>query len=264
MKKTINKESKMYATIGGVVLSTLAAQLAALFLMFQVMVRSASKENKKLSRELKNILKDGKDWKVMVTKNRNPSAFCMVKPYVFISIGLIKMLTPRETTAIILHEAAHISNKDLWFDLIAKNSISAIILSVVAAASGPIALSLTMFLYYILDGDKIVDKIFARTVERFEEKRADSFPVKYGYADDMISALQKLNKWITKMLANQPCGKICKIKRKLEDIFDEHPPVKQRIADILKAKETWAGLPNKSFINMRNMFMKKLEVKKAA
>lgn len=257
MKKPVDE---IFGMVTAAVLISLAIQLSSLFLLFQTMIKQDSTEDKKLSKDLKKILRDGKDWKVMVVKDNMPNAFCIIRPYVFISTGLMKMMNERELMSILLHEAGHITNKDIWKDIIVKNSFSAIMLSVVGSIGGPTALIMMIFFYYIIGAEGITNKIFTRVLGRFEENRADSFAVKYGYADDMISVLKKLDRKIKSM--QPPCGKICKIIEKIEEILDEHPPVKKRIENILKRKETWITAKNKSFVNIRNMFIKGFGVKK--
>lgn len=236
------------------VLIPVAINLAMIFVMFQMWTRF-NKEDVRLSKKIRGILKDGKPWKVMIIKDKNPNAFAMVRPYVFITKGLMDMLTEGEIIAVLLHEAGHITNMDVWSDIISKNAFLAVLLSAVGTMAGPEALAALLLIYYY-GGSHIISVIFARTLGRFKERRADSFAAKYGYADEMISALEKLEKWIKKMLAKQQCDKLCQLGRKIGEAMDEHPPVKDRIENILKAKETWKDTAKKSFSAMRNTFLK--------
>lgn len=239
-----------------VVLIPLAINLAVMFVMFQLMTRTA-KEDAKRSAELRKILKDGKDWKVMIVDMKVPNAFAMVRPYVFITKGLMKMLDDREIMAVLLHEAGHITNMDVWSDLASKNALLALLISIVGTVSGPQALGVLLMIYF-MGGRTVMNIVFARTLGRFKERRADSFAAKYGYADEMISALEKLEKFIQKIMKKQECNKLCQIGRKISAAIDEHPPVKERIENVLKQKETWA---KKSFSALRNMFLKAFGVK---
>lgn len=239
----------------------LAIQLSMLFLLFTA-IKNAYKEDKRLSKKIKSILKDGKDWKVMVdTKEKSPDAFCMVKPYIFISAGLIKIMNERELIAILLHESEHINNKDIWKKLGYESVFVGIILSTLLVISGPVGLALGMFAYFVLKGDDLLHIIMNVTLGRFAEKRADSFPVKFGYADDMISALEKLEKIYQRSLAKKDCQTVCKIMNKIDDALDEHPSTKTRVETILKKKEVWIETKSRSVIKLRNFFMKELGVK---
>ncbi len=255
----LNKQTK--TSLVNVVFIPLLINLSVLFVMFHAYTKLLSKEDKKLSAQLKKILKDGKDWKVMVIVGKDPNAFCMVRPYVFISTGLMKMLTQDEVMAVLLHEAGHITNKDIWTDIIAKNSLLSILLGVAGTMLGPMGMGVLLLIYFY-GGDSFINVIFARIIGRFKENRADSFAVKHGYGDAMASALSKLDKFIKKMLAKEECNKMCQIGRKINDAIDEHPPFKERIERVLKAKETYNQTKNKSFVGTQQYFMKAFRVKK--
>ena len=125
---------------------------------------------------------------------------------------------------------------------------------------GPEVLGL-LLLFYWVSGNSIIGIIFARTMGRAAENRADNFAVKYGYGKAMASALKKLDKWIKKMLAKQECGKICMLGRRIGAAIDEHPPMKERIERVLKAKDTYTKTKGKSFLGIQQYFMKAMGVK---
>ena len=237
-KKVIVKEEPISASIGALsvtILIPLAIQLAMIFVMFWAF-QKASKEDKNLSKKLNNVLKDGKNWTVVVIKEKSPNAFCMIKPVVFVTSGLLRYLNDDEVMAVLLHEAGHINNKDLVKTFIANHTLAAMVMSAAAVIGGPVAVYLVFQLYYLL-GIKIVTVIFNRVLGRFHEKRADSYATKYGYADHMITALEKIEKYVQKEMNKQGCGIMCRAERKISEAIDEHPPVKERIENILKSKE---------------------------
>jgi hypothetical protein len=45
---------------------------------------------------------------------------------------------------------------------------------------------------------------------------------------------------------------------KLSETLDEHPPMKERIKDVLEETETWNPQTFKSISNAKNYFMKKI------
>ena len=101
--------------------------------------------------------------------------------------------------------------------------------------------------------------IFKRTLGRRGERLADSFAVKYGYGDEMITALEKIHKWIDKITAKRPCGAMCKTIKKVGEATDEHPPLKKRVEDIMKSKDTWEKTKRFNFVKLRNFFTTKLK-----
>ena len=103
----------------------------------------------------------------------------------------------------------------------------------------------------------------ARRLQRDElrrgERKADSFAVKYGYGDEMITALEKIHAWIDKVRAKRPCGKMCKAIIKFSETTDEHPPLKKTVEDIMKSKETWEKTKRFNFVKMRGFITNKLK-----
>lgn len=243
----------------GAALIYLAIQLAMIFAMFTTMIKRI-KIDPVRTKKLNSVLKDGKKWTVHVMKEPVPNAFCMIKPHVFLTTGLIKLLNEEELMAVMLHEAGHINNKDLWKDVIGSNMLITILAGAAGAIGGPPGLTIISFILICLGGMDLIQLIFRRTLGRFAEKRADSFAVKYGYADAMISTLKKLDKYMKKELERRKCGPMCKIINSINEKLDEHPPVKERIENVLKSKETWEKTTKMSFVNARNFFMKKFGV----
>lgn len=241
--------------------SILAFQLVILFTMFCTM-KKMYKYDSKLSRSLNKIIKDGNRWRVHIIPDDSPNALCMIKNVAFISKGLLKMLTPDEAMAVLLHEIGHLKSKDLWADLIGKNTILAIMLSIIGAIGGTGFVLPGIFIYYIFGISDLVDVFFARTLGRAGENRSDSFAVKYGYGKAMASALSKLEKWVTHKTRKIYCGTACKAMNKIDEIIDEHPPLKDRVESILKQTIVWEKTQKQSFVQNRNMFSKLIGIKK--
>ena len=253
------------ATLGvtaAVVLIPLAINLAMLFGFLKLMI-TKSKADAKLSKQLNGILKDGKNWKVIIVDDPSPNAFAMIKPYVFLTKGLFKVMNDNEVMAIMLHEAGHINNHDVWKNLIADSSFKAILFSAVAVLAGPAAFY-SLLMFYGLIGKHIMMIVMNRTMGRAAENRADNFAVKYGYGDHLVTALNKIEEMVAKMRAKsgRECGPVCKAGEKVAEMIDEHPPLKQRVENILKAKETWEKAKNATFVNLRNFFQKAFGVVK--
>jgi hypothetical protein len=104
---------------------------------------------------------------------------------VILGINLIKIATPRELTALFLHEIGHIVNHiGAFFSIMQKTiSLSKGILFIVNLFIGtlyliPIMVILTRTLFFTL---------------HIGEYNADKFVVEYGYGDEFISLIHKLN-----------------------------------------------------------------------
>ena len=244
----------------GVLLASFALTFAMIFGMLGAFI-SSSKLDKKLSKRLKDTLKDGKDWKVYILKEDSPNAFCIATPRMFIHTGLQKLLNEDEVFAVMLHEAGHINNKDIYKKIVATGAFTALLLALGSVmAPGPGTMAAFALMYYLrvtgLEGI-----IFARTLGRRGERMADSFAVKNGYGKQMASALQKLDRWVTKLRAKRPCGKACQRFTKLNEMMDEHPPLKKRVETVLKEKDAWEAKNFKSVAAARIFFSKKFKVK---
>jgi len=257
------KEMKINKSQGEQVLTaavtTLVLTLAMMFMMLGIFIAS-SKRDRKLEKKLNGVLKDGKKWKVYKIKDDSPNAFCIATPRMFIHTGLIKLLSEDELMAVMLHEAGHIKNKDIWKKIAAENAFAALL--VVAAYTLPLtaAAQAVFLLLLVLNNLGLQHILLARSLGRMAERRADNAAVKYGYGTHMASALDKLNKWIKYQQKKRPCGKVCKLVTKVGDIIDEHPPLEERVKTVLKQKETWEIKNFKNLPQARQYITKKLRV----
>lgn len=249
-------EDRLQMIAGAVV--SLGITIAMVFVLLWSFMASG-KRDKKLEKQLKGVLKDGKPWKVYVMKDESPNAFCIIKPVMFIHSGLIKMLTEKELMSVMLHEAGHLTNKDIIKHIGAETALTGILIAALSTAAAPAWVPIVASIIVILRRVGALDIIFKRTLGRRGERKADSFAVKYGYGDEMITALEKIHAWIDKVRAKRPCGKMCKAIIKFSETTDEHPPLKKRVEDIMKSKETWEKTKRFNFVKMRGFITNKLK-----
>jgi len=227
-------------------------------------LKGMTKPNKKLTNQLRQFMKDGNPWNVYIFKDELPNAFVIMGKSVFLTSGLLKIMTERETMAIMLHEISHLKNYDVVKSAAQSSVLTGLLYSVVAKKVGEFYMDEIWL--FLLIGIKVFSEIFVgRTYGRKAENRADSYAVQFGYGDDLVSALKKLDKLVQKIIAKErekyPCGKLCQLSEKIDEFLDEHPPMKKRIETILKKKETWQQAARKNFAGMRNYLMKAFGVK---
>lgn len=238
-------------------------ELGLILLMTSLMAKSA-KKNVPLTNQLNKFLKDGNKWEVHVLKDKIPNAFVIMGKNVFITTALEKILTEREVMSIMLHEIYHLKNNDVLKTVIGKHSFGGILLGAVGILGGGVAF-LISFLLYMMYGWVFTTVMMNRMLGRKQETNADNYAVKYGYADELVTSLNKLekvfNKLKAKMNKGKECGKLCKLGEKIGAILDEHPPLKKRTEQILRKKETWAAGMNKSFTGMKQFLFKQFGVK---
>lgn len=216
------------------VLIQLALSIAAFFGAVYFL-KKKTKENKKLSNRIKEILKDGKDWKVMVLDTKVENAFCMGLPIIYITSGIIKKNDERTVEAIMLHEAGHIKNYDSPKMLARTGPGTAFIVAMLmAGVSGPIIgfIGAAMFILTMVSGI---------TYGRKAEKRADDLAIKYGYGKEIAKYFQKAIKQREKIrqkeLApynNSPgMAKLYDSLERIGEIFDTHPRLEDRVKSAL-------------------------------
>jgi hypothetical protein len=228
LKEMTDSELKIYAWIGFI--GTIVISLLLTFLMTMGLMKSSRRE-KNLENKLSKIIKE--NIKIFLIKDPIPNAFCIIKPVIFITESLVDILNEREIIAVLIHEYAHIKNKDVIKTMMATNGFIALLLVVLTAISGP-ALSIVSVLYFVCRNVGVDRIIFGKTYGRKFEKRSDALTVKYGYGQDIISALTKLEGYIGKIEAKRPCGTMCNLEKKLGAWIDEHPSLKERIENVLK------------------------------
>ncbi len=206
--------------------------LTLIFTMFNAMKKSA-KENKQLSKRIKEILKDGRPWRVLIIKvDEVENAFAMIRPFIFITEALYKRFKnkPRLLEAVMLHEASHITHKDIY-----KTSpfmipiITTQLLLLIANA--PTIILINLYLIAVL-----IFMTFQPPLSRRNERIADEFVAKYGYGKDLAAAFKEIVKTAPK---SKPRKRFKKAIEKLERIMAQHPPVKERIKAALENQKIY-------------------------
>ena len=113
-----------------------------------------------------------------------------------------------------------VNNKDLINRVVKKHALMAVVFSALAVASGFMSVYLSAFLFFLLRTLNLSGYVFNIVFTRRTELKADSVANKYGYGDDLISAIKKIEKSIEKKRGDK-CGTICKFVKKAGDIINE-------------------------------------------
>lgn len=221
-------------TIGGISLVVGSVYVIGSLISFIVgaaAFKAVIKIDPKLSKEFNKVIKDAKTWNVRVVDDPNPNAFAITGHDVFITSALLKMLNEREVMAVLLHEAFHCKDLHVWKHVATESAFTYLI--VFCAISASVAVPFSGFLVaFILKN--VLDVAYARMVGRSHEMKADEYAIQYGYGDDLVSSLTKIEKWANKIRGKQVCNKWCQLERKISEAIDEHPPTKKRIEIILR------------------------------
>ena len=235
----INEQNKniqeIDAEIAGITLAGVSIYVISSicgFLISASVFNKSVKIDTNLSKKLNNILKSGNYWIVHKWPDVVPNAFAIKGNHIFITTELIKILNEREQLGVLLHESFHCADLHSWKSIASESSFLYLIVFValtISAATVPVLGILVAFILH--NSFKIA---YARIIGRKHEIKADEFAAKNGYGPDLISALNKLEKWGKSKSSNAPCGKICQLERKVSTAIDEHPSTKKRIEIILK------------------------------
>lgn len=226
------------------------------FLLITASMKSSLKVDKQLTTRLNKILKLPKSYIVHTVKDKEANAFACGGTHVFITTGLKKFLNPREITAVLLHEVYH--NKDLHIYKKMAYDYPLFYLAVAGALGlGTVTMNPILGFIAFIMILKIAKIPYNITVGRRHERKADEYAIQFGYGQDLINALKKLEKQYLKLMGKQECDRMCQLINKIDEAIDEHPTIKKRIENILKkADKLGAILKTRSFGKIRDFVMK--------
>ncbi|MFW9871766.1 MAG: M48 family metallopeptidase [Candidatus Thorarchaeota archaeon] len=207
----------------------------AFFLYSVREITRSLKVHKPLTERINMILSSGNHWVVHIYPHPMPNAFALgMGRHIFVTQGLIKMLSQRELEAVLLHEVHHNKNKDTYKHMAYKHSFFYLI-TFLALSTSSFSLPLGILSFIMMT--KANNIAYALLIGRKMELKADKFSSKYGYGKDLISAFEKIDKEIERMYRKQSCGQWCQLERKVSDLIDEHPTTKKRVETILKKSD---------------------------
>jgi len=206
------------------------------FLVNTSMLRKRVKVDKLLSKKVNEILSSGNRWIVHVFPDQAPNAFAIGGRHVYITTGLIKLLTHKEVEAVLIHEIYHNKDMHIWRNVAAESSFLYLCAFIaVSSMSAGVVLPLALIIFHIMRLS--LRTIYTRFQGRHFEIKSDEYAVKKGYGTELISALKKVESWAKEHMSRQVCGKICQLERKISNEIDEHPPTKKRIEIILRKQK---------------------------
>jgi len=236
--------------------------IANLILIFMEIrdIKKTTKKSPKHSKMINDVL-GTKDWQVNIVKDPSPNAFAAGGRYIFLTTALLKHLTDREITAVMLHEAYHNKKKHLWKQLAYDYPfyyLLVYLITTVFAATGAAVVYPAYILGYLAFkiGLAIARIPYKIIIGRKQEYQSDDYAVKYGYGKELISAFKKFEHLIKKYMSGQQCGKLCRVVEKIDKAIDEHPSFKNRIERVLKNKQTMKGLLSGNFGKIKKSIVK--------
>lgn len=178
---------------------------------------------------------------------------------IFITDGFMKMLDHRETIAVLLHECGHYANMDVKKNLFLVDPFIRmfVLFSIVGVfiLTGISGIVFSFYLRLIFGG--IARTIINLTIGRKMEYLADSFAAEHGYAKEMVSSLEKIEKYVrNKLCKKNTKSKDCDMILKDLHRFDEHPEFWKRRLNINSEdlKYTKKALDEFTFVNIKKSY----------
>lgn len=208
---------------------------------------ASTRRDRKLEADLKKVT--NRDFLVRIVDVKEPNAFCFggMGNSVFITTGLLKLLNHREVISVCLHEIGHITNLD---------SIKSLGVSLTSLGIGGTIAYMGLEELYSSKSAKVktvlgvvlvlvfgilIIKAPGILVGKLHEYRADRYAVKYGYGNDLVTSLTKLEKWIheyKRKIYGEP-NKFEKAIDKIQRFLDVHPSTKNRVEKLLSNIEMY-------------------------
>jgi Zn-dependent protease with chaperone function len=228
LKEEIDLE--LAGLITGIAGSVMVLFNFALFLIQSASMKDAFKVDTKLSKRINDIL-NTTEWKVHVVKEKQPNAFAINGPHVFVTTGLIKLATENELTAILLHEVYHTKFNHSYKQLAYKYPLFYLCIFVaMPAAMAHSSLFIALVIFRI--ASLISDIPYKIIIGRMHENKADNYAIQFGYGKELVSILKKLGKIY--LASMKECTGVCKAINAMDEAIDEHPPLKKRIEIVLR------------------------------
>lgn len=254
LKKTNLQEINPTAVHVGAT-SAVFSLLISLFTLVLVssQVKRKTTIDRKLSKKINEILQSGNKWIVHILNFKQPNAFSLgIGRHIYITNTLLELLNEREKIAVLLHEVYHSSKKHSLKYLVFRSGFLGMLTTIVTASISVfptplLGLLLVIMLTYTFD------VLWRISISRLMETKADSYATKYGYGRDLITALTKLQGWISQHAKSKCTSTICKIIQKIDRALDAHPTVEKRVKNIL---EDIAKLKTLSISTIKRIILK--------
>jgi heat shock protein HtpX len=185
---------------------------------------------------------------VWVYESEDPNAFATGpsknNSMVAVSTGLLNNLSEEEVRAVLAHEMGHVYNGDMFTTTVLAGLMNTFVYFIsrwvyrhLAERNEALAFGVYIFLQMVLS---FMAMIPISWFSRRREFAADAFSARVYGRDAMVSALQALDRWISRAkveYSTQDALATMKISGKssgLLRMFATHPPIEERVAALRK------------------------------
>jgi len=242
----------------GLILENLAITLTLMFLYIGFLIITT---NRKKLFEKKLLKITGKNYIVRELNDDNtPNAFCFggFGKSIIYTKKLKEILNERELISVFLHEIGHITSYDIIKGMLADIGVSTIFHYLIKYLFKNLIFSSisTITISSILISH--LQKAPTILLGKWMEYKADEYTVKYGYAKDLISSLEKIEKWIVnekRKVMGTPT-KFEKAMDTINQIIDVHPSTENRIKKLFSKNELYQNLISKNMKKVKEIIQK--------
>lgn len=249
--------------------AAMIAGLTILKLIFAVLIRLVFKsQTKKREHELENKLYmvTKKRYNVFSLKDDAPQAYVIewFKNNIYITTGLMKIMNEREIMAIMIHETSHVINRDVvkkvsveFGGSVFLTALFASLESLAFKSKNPV-IAIGSLSVSFLAASILMTLMMTQSTKWYkrQETAADVSVVKYGYAKDLISALNKIEKYKKKQYKDfakkNPDVDLEKLDKGLKQLED-HPEHKDRVKRLLEEEKLYVAMVNGNLVEVKNI-----------
>jgi len=238
-------DPELLGVAGALTLAKLIYDLL-IWILSAVELKHKTKIDVTITSKINKIVGKQDHYKIHIFSFNEPNAFTLGGKNLYYTTGLKKIMTEREILSIMLHEVYHSKALHVLKSMAVQYPLLMICLSLwmtffigtgaalaIAASAGVLGVFINILVFNIvISTPTILDNI---TFGKQYEYNADSYAVKLGYGDALISAFKKIQKIENKQM--KKCTGVCQGISSINHTLDAHPEIQKRIENILKQKE---------------------------
>jgi len=247
---------------GAVIFGTagIIIQLALLFSGISVLYKK-SKNLPKYEKKLSELI--GGKWEVRSVNLKTPTVFTAGDlKIIWVTDPLIKLLSEREMIALLLHHAHyqidHRFLKHIAFQYPLFYIFTYVLLTVTLPGGWLLQVILSALCFRLML--VFADLPYKYITREYHSRRADDFAIKYGYGEDLISAVDKMKEVIKKIKGRKKCGAFCKVVTTINDMLIKHPDLKDRVNSLAEKPDVYVAIKSGSFKSIKNVVKQSFQV----
>ena len=186
----------------------------------------------------------GGNWEVRSLKVKTPTAFTAGDlKIIWVTEPLVKLLNERELMAILLHHSHfqmdHRFLKHIAFQYPLFYIFTYVLLTVTLPGGWLLQVILSALCFRLMLVS--ADLPYKYLTSEYHTRRADDFAIQHGYGDDLLSAVEKMEKTIKKLKEKKECGVWCKAVNIINGLMIKHPNLRQKVENMATKSDVYVS-----------------------